>query len=56
VGKGRPKKRTPPAERQWEDITRRIRKYQNRKVADVGLVNHPKDVVKVTNQREELDA
>ncbi len=44
------------AERQWEYITRRIGQYPNRKVADLGLVNHPKNVVKVTNRREKLDA
>ena len=45
-----------PAERQWEYITRRIGKYPNQKVANLGLVNHPKNVVRVTNRREKLDA
>ena len=31
-------------------------KYPNRKVADLDLVNHPKNAVKVTNRREKLDA
>ena len=46
----------PSAERQWEYITRRIGKYPNQKVADLDLVNHPKNAVKVTNRREKLDA
>ena len=43
------------AERQWEYITRRIGKYPNRKVADLGLVNHQDNIVRVTNLWEKLD-
>ena len=46
-GKRRPKKRRPAAERQRESITGWIGRLPNRKVADVGLVNYPKDAVKV---------
>src|SRR5258705_9050130 len=46
-GKRRPKKRRPAAERQRESITGWIGRLLRRKPADVGLVNYPKDAVKV---------
>jgi len=49
--KRRPKKRMPPAERQREFITGRIGPHgPAERLADVGLVRHPKDVVKAANQ------
>jgi len=49
-GKRRPNKRRPAAERQRESITGWIGHLPNRKVADVGLVNYPKDAVKVAHR------
>ena len=50
VGTGRAKKRRLLAERRREHITGQIGKYPSRKVADVALVNHPKNDVKVTHR------
>jgi hypothetical protein len=53
AGTGWSKKRTPPAERQGEDITRWIGSSDPyRKVADVDRVSHPKDVATVANLRK----
>src|SRR5438270_4183026 len=49
-GKRRPKKRRPAAERQRESITGWIERLLRRKPADVGLVNYPKDAVKVAHR------
>ena len=54
-GTGRPKKRRPAAERQRESITcwrgPCKRRYLPRKRADVGLVNHRKNVARSANRR-----
>jgi hypothetical protein len=50
VGVGRSKKRMPAAERQRESITGWIGLCPIRKDADVDMVNHPKNEVKVKNQ------
>src|SRR5262249_17992822 len=51
AGTGWPKKRTPPAERQGEAITRWIGPAgPRRKAADVGRVSHPKYGVREANR------
>jgi len=44
------KKRKLPAEKQQECITGQIGQYPRRKAADVVLVHHPKNEVKVIHQ------